>query len=178
LKKLVIILLIFIFLFDCIGINIVLISLYSSSKTISLKINKDEIKEYYVETLIISSEDFNNKSKFNKINDKEFWYNNSLYDIISVDSDYQKVVIKCICDIKEQKYAKDLANVVDKDNQQKKQSDKIPDFVKKIVKNYYNNFLIYSFINKSEDITYIETTDFYKSINKTIYSPPPKLFFS
>lgn len=173
-KKLAVFAFLSIFLFNSVGYYIVFL------------INQTEVKKemayqmkFGVSSLKIATFTFNKNQLANIVwqkKNKEFYHNNKLYDVVSINEINSSIVIQCISDIEEENLFEDLEKHIDtfiasNESKKKSNSKKLTDHVIKLYFSQSSQFNIHSSILKNTFSTYkLSYTSEYSEIN----SPPPE----
>jgi hypothetical protein len=176
LKKIVLIILVSVFLFNIIGyVGLYELLKYRNVISIEKQINNG-IPEKDLVVLVFPLSKFHferTKMKWTQTC-KEFEYNKSRYDIVSQSIKNDSVYFYCIHDTKEEKILYNYSLAVQKNTGSDKNNRKNSQFFHKINIDYYcHSFNNNAFCNYSVPIIY-SYFQFYKSYSVELHSPPPK----
>jgi hypothetical protein len=132
-------------------------------------------EEEMIELLIFNKEDIEkNKIDFRWIHSREFKFNGDMYDIVTKEETNDQLIVYVINDTKEKKLEDEFKKRVHKNAHEDKQRPS---------SNIFTFFALSEPIS-SEEFTSLQTseivfsflsTEFYKSLNSDIPSPPPRL---
>ncbi|MFA6924260.1 MAG: hypothetical protein WC223_08390 [Bacteroidales bacterium] len=125
----------------------------------------------YNKKLVVLRFSFNELLKIKWIKkNKEFLYNDNMYDIVKSEISNDKIHYYCINDHKE----KQLITNFDKSVKEQTGKSKRTNNFKKQINNYFFKEITNTGITKEKSINFFNYTIDYKSVYKNILSPPPK----
>jgi len=174
LRKVVSILLLFVFLFNTVGYTIAFEVLHWQVKKAIKKEIKNKLKDEELIPLTFK------KSELHKVEfedgGKEIVYNDEMYDIVKQSETQDKITYYCINDSKEKELFRNLDDHINihiksnkpiKNNGAKKLSDNV-------VKIYFLNKISFSFFEDSSVFERFNPINLYSSYIQSASSPPPE----
>lgn len=174
-KKTISILLLSLFVYNTIGFLALhpLLSIYYKHLG-KLRADKHQGAEL-VEILTFYKEDIiNRKINFSWIHSREFRYNGDLYDIAKKQETDEKLILYCINDTKEKQLEEEFKKKVDHNSRENKNHQTTGSHISSLISEPACEEEIS--LNLDYECNYINRlTDFYKSFNIEIPSPPPRL---
>lgn len=135
---------------------------------------KKPSKEEMIELLIFNKEDIQKrKIDFKWIHSREFKYNGDMYDIVDKKETENQLIVHCINDTKEKKLEEEFEKRVHKNSLEDKQRPASSNFSFVSISEPVHNEKPYNLITNECTFSY-KLTEFYKSFNLDIPSPPPR----
>ena len=127
-----------------------------------------------IELLIFNKEDIQKrKIDFKWIHSREFKYNGDMYDIVDKKETEDQLIVHCINDTKEKKLEEEFEKRVHKNSLEDKQRPPSSNFSFVSISEPVHNEKPYNLITNECTFSY-RLTEFYKSFNLDIPSPPPR----
>ena len=131
-------------------------------------------KEEMIEILIFNKEDIQKgKIDFKWIHSREFKYNGDMYDIVKQEEVDGKLIVHCINDTKEKKLEEEFEKRVHKNSSEDKQRPASSNFSFVSISEPVHTEKPFNLITNESTFSY-RLTEFYKSFNLDIPSPPPR----
>lgn len=181
-KRLISILLLFVFLFNIVG-YVLLFYMQQHNVKQRAELYRNNFKNYvfknYSENLLkITIKKSDIKSVYFKDNGKEMFHNNELYDIISSNELNDEIIFYCMSDKQEKELLANLAdhvdsNLVDGKNVHKSSSKKISTVSLKFFSE--QNQFLFSVFRNINSVSYISFKINYTPALIEVKSPPPEL---
>lgn len=173
-KKLLSIIILILFVYNTIGFLAIhpFIALYL--KHLGLEQTEDVSKVEMIELIVLNKEDILlRKENYERIDAKEFRYNNEMYDIVKEIENDSNLYLYCINDKREKSLFSELFKKIDDNIANKKQRNSSKNIFKQLISEAVN-YLSEKPANASNLIYKIISDRNYSPVWKEVITPPPQ----
>jgi len=174
LKKFISIALAFLFVYNTIGFLIIhpFVSLYI--KKLGLEQTEDVSKGEIIELIVLNKEDILlRKENYERINEREFCFNDEMYDIVREVEKDSNLYLYCINDKREKSIFSELFKKIDDNIANKKQRNSSKNIFKQLISEAVN-YCSEKPANASNLIYKIISNRNYSPVWKEVITPPPQ----
>jgi len=174
LKKLVSILLAFLFVYNTIGFLVIHPFLSIYIKKLGLEQSEDVSKDKMIELIVLNKEDILlRKVNYERINEKEFLFNDEMYDIVKEVEKDSNLFLYCINDKREKSLFSELFKMIDDNIANKKQRNSSKNILKQLISEPAN-YLTEKPADASNLVYKIISDRNYSPVWKEVITPPPQ----